>query len=208
MGNNHGGSFGDAFYCNKPTGSHDIFLGVSLAPDPPEPQYYLNVRLTNGDSYYTATGNSISASLTSVDQGVPALLSNAWPMKITDGSTVYGGLSAPVHVMFASGGIAFATTQVSGKPVLKVDMATGSISSLATEDTMAKILRSQSRWKKRFDIQSTVSYVGYAPNGTATSSSGWTIKKTTFDLSGNPIEETWTTENTAVWDNRASESYS
>jgi len=61
--------------------------------------------------------------------------------------------------------------------------------------------------KTEYDLSSpTVNYIGTAPSGTATSAASWTIKKITFDGSGNPIETTWTGGN-AVWNNRSSEVY-
>lgn len=61
--------------------------------------------------------------------------------------------------------------------------------------------------KTEYDVSSSsVNYIGTAPSGTATSAALWTIKKITFDVSGNPLETTWSS-NMAIWDNRASELY-
>lgn len=58
---------------------------------------------------------------------------------------------------------------------------------------------------QRFDIGETTIYVGYAPRGTATSSAAWKIKK--VDLTdGAPTATRWTAP-TAVWDDRATETY-
>lgn len=54
---------------------------------------------------------------------------------------------------------------------------------------------------------STINYIGTALSGTATSAAAWTIKKITFDSSGNPASVLWS-NNTAIWDNRGIESYS
>lgn len=62
------------------------------------------------------------------------------------------------------------------------------------------------RVQMRFDIQDTVIYVGRALPGVANSASSWTIKKVTL-VSGNPTVTQWT-GTTAIWDNRASETYS
>jgi hypothetical protein len=61
---------------------------------------------------------------------------------------------------------------------------------------------------KMYDIQTTVIYTGFAMTGTATSSVGWTIKRNLFDIDGNPTSEMWTADDAAVWDDRATESYS
>lgn len=60
--------------------------------------------------------------------------------------------------------------------------------------------------KQEYDIGATVIYVGYAPRGTATSAAAWTIKKTALDVTGNPTSTLWTSV-TAIWDNRATETY-
>ena len=61
--------------------------------------------------------------------------------------------------------------------------------------------------KTEYDVSSSsVNYIGTAPSGTATSAALWTIKKITFDVLGNPLETTWSS-NTAIWENRASEIY-
>jgi len=58
-----------------------------------------------------------------------------------------------------------------------------------------------------YDIQELIIYVGTAPQGSASNNSVWRIKKTTLDIDGNPISQT-TSSSTAIWDNRASETYS
>lgn len=61
--------------------------------------------------------------------------------------------------------------------------------------------------KTEYDLSSaTVNYIGTAPAGTATSAAAWTIKKILFDILGNPTETLWSS-NTAVWNNRTSETY-
>ena len=61
--------------------------------------------------------------------------------------------------------------------------------------------------QQRFEILPTVIYVGVAERGALSSDAMWTIKKIDFDGSGNPTLTRWTAT-TAVWDNRASETYS
>ncbi len=58
------------------------------------------------------------------------------------------------------------------------------------------------------DIQATVIYAGKANRGLATSTVGWTIQRTTLDAGGNPTTIQFTDEGTAIWDNRATETYS
>lgn len=71
----------------------------------------------------------------------------------------------------------------------------------------AQIGKSEGVQQKLYDISNSVSYVGYAPIGLSQESIGWTIKKTTFDSSGNPISETWTGVGMAKWTNRHFEIY-
>lgn len=59
---------------------------------------------------------------------------------------------------------------------------------------------------QRYDIQPTVIYVGYAAIGALDASAAWTIKRISF-TSGNPTSTKWTAETAAVWNNRASETY-
>lgn len=72
---------------------------------------FIAVRLSNGVDYYTASGGSFSGSISigQVDQGNPNLLSFAWPVKVTDGTNVFGTLSSPMHVLLASGGLGVGT---------------------------------------------------------------------------------------------------
>lgn len=76
-------------------------------------------------------GSAFSASITvpsNVNQGNPALLSNAWPVKWTDGTTVFGPISSPGAVVLVSGsnvvGTAAYPLVVSGSGVFQV---TGSL---------------------------------------------------------------------------------
>lgn len=57
----------------------------------------------------------------------------------------------------------------------------------------------------RYDVTDTTIYVGRATLGTATSASAWTIKRTIL-VAGNPTVTQWTSQ-TAVWDDRASATY-
>lgn len=87
----------------------------------------------------------------------------------------------------------------------------GYVYRLQTEATISNVVKidgSLSQVKTEYDISSsTVNYIGTAVSGTATSAAAWTIKKITFDASGNPLEILWS-NNTAIWDNRATTIYS
>ncbi len=63
------------------------------------------------------------------------------------------------------------------------------------------------RVKQLFDIQAAVMYVGRAALGSSAAAAAWTIKKVVLDGAGNPVSTTWTSM-TAVWDDRATETYS
>jgi hypothetical protein len=62
---------------------------------------------------------------------------------------------------------------------------------------------------KRFDIQSSVIYLGEAPPGTASSSPAWRIRRIALDAQGNPTSSLLAGSGSAtnVWDARASLSY-
>src|SRR5690606_22320371 len=60
--------------------------------------------------------------------------------------------------------------------------------------------------KVAYDIGESVIYIGTAELGTATSASAWLIKRITL-VDGTPVLTEWSA-GTAVWDNRASTSYS
>jgi hypothetical protein len=74
-------------------------------------------------------------------------------------------------------------------------------------DLDSKIGVSDGRQQKAYEFGSTVIYIGYSEFGTTTSGSGWTIKKVTLDALENPILETWTAVESAIWDNRTTEFY-
>lgn len=61
--------------------------------------------------------------------------------------------------------------------------------------------------KSLYDIGNTEIYIGTAAQGTASSAAAWLIKKVTLDLSGNPVSSLYSSD-TAIWDNRLTESYS
>lgn len=61
--------------------------------------------------------------------------------------------------------------------------------------------------KKRIDITASAVYIGYAAKGAADATRAWTIKKLVL-TSGSPVSVTWTAETAAVWDDRATETYS
>ena len=74
------------------------------------------------------------------------------------------------------------------------------------DDALASASLSYLTQIKKYDIQTTVMYIGSAKPGTATSSTGWTIKK--FTLSGgNVTGQQRTKVDAAVWDDRTTESY-
>lgn len=92
----------------------------------------------------------------------------------------------------------------------RLDVAVGASAlptGAATEASLEKLVRSEGRWKKRFDIEETVIYVGYAPNGTALADIGWTIKRINLDANGNPTSETWTGVGVAAWSDRLTATY-
>lgn len=60
--------------------------------------------------------------------------------------------------------------------------------------------------KQLFDIQSSVIYLGTAPQGSLVSDPVWLIKKTALDTDGSPLS-TLLSSNTAIWNNRTSETY-
>jgi hypothetical protein len=62
--------------------------------------------------------------------------------------------------------------------------------------------------KKRYDFQTLVIYVGWASSGNSEASTGWTIKRTTLDATGNPTVDQWTGVGIASWNNRVNETYS
>lgn len=97
----------DAFIDQKPSASYgEAGILAYLAPDPPNAETYINVRLSNGTGYYNAGGTTVSGgSALSADQGSPNLISAAWPVKVTDGTTVMGTTAAPFNVTFTSGGL-------------------------------------------------------------------------------------------------------
>lgn len=63
------------------------------------------------------------------------------------------------------------------------------------------------RMQARYDIGTSAIYVGTALKGVAAATAEWTIKKITLDASGNPTNVQWSDERAAVWDDRATETY-
>lgn len=61
---------------------------------------------------------------------------------------------------------------------------------------------------KRIDMGTTYDYIGYAELGALASDPVWTIKRITKNVDGDPESIEWTTEASAVWDDRATETYS
>jgi len=104
------------------SGSDAAIVPVSIQPQT-VPASYVTVRLTNGDSYYTAGGTSVSGgSVLTADQGSPNTIGNAWPVKITDGTNIYGSRTVPIHSLIASGGIGVGVSSVSSIGALRVDV--------------------------------------------------------------------------------------
>lgn len=64
------------------------------------------------------------------------------------------------------------------------------------------------RDQRRYDFTASAIYVGAAPAGAATSAASWTIKKIGLDAGGNPTYSQSTNIRSAVWNNRATETYS
>ena len=130
-----GGTFGQAFYAgaNRPSGSADLVLGVGVHNDPNDPTQFINIRLTDGSTFYTAGGALISgsASLT-FTQGAPNVLSQGWPVELTDGSNVLGTAAHPLQV---TGSISLASVStVTGSITLasvgSVTVVSGSITAI------------------------------------------------------------------------------
>jgi hypothetical protein len=66
--------------------------------------------------------------------------------------------------------------------------------------------RFDKRVQKAFDIQAAIIYVGVSPLATSLAGTGWTIQKITL-VAGNPTASNWTAVGTAIWNNRAAETY-
>jgi len=69
-----------------------------------------------------------------------------------------------------------------------------------------------SQWKTRiaYDASGNAEYVGEAKPGTATSATGWRIKKITYDASNNATQINWADSNTNmdnIWDSRTDYTY-
>lgn len=92
-----------------------------------------------------------------------------------------------------------------GAPVVRDDdPAPGDPAQVVVSRTLG--IGSDPAYQRRFDISDTVTYTGRAAHGVASSAPGWTIMRTTL-VAGVPTTETWTGVGTAVWDNRATETY-
>jgi hypothetical protein len=180
-----------AVYAKPSNASGSLGQLVYIAPDPANPEAFLNVRLTNGDGFYTAGGTTVSggAVLTS-DQGAPGLLSSAWPVKLSDGSSVVGVEATPLWVTGSIGLTSMMFTTISGSVQgLLVGGNPVSQNNTLPVQTFDPILQSA------YDMttSSTVIYVGQAIRGAAETEVVWNIKKTEFDASGNPLTLKWAT---------------
>ena len=78
--------------------------------------------------------------------------------------------------------------------------------SIVSKSIIDKITTKNIAQKQLYDIQSTIIYIGTAQQGSDTGDPVWIIKKITLDINGTPISTLFTDE-TAIWDNRASETY-
>lgn len=69
---------GEAYYTGSVPEGESLGIGVRLVPDADRPDKYLNIRLSNGTSFYTAGGTSVSGGgVLTADQGTPGLLAGA-----------------------------------------------------------------------------------------------------------------------------------
>lgn len=97
---------GEAYFTGSVELSSSLGIGVRPVPDENRPDRYLNIRLSNGTAFYTAGGTSVSGgAVLTADQGAPNLISAAWPIKITDGASVFGPVNFPFNVVLSSGGL-------------------------------------------------------------------------------------------------------
>ena len=103
---------GEAYFTGSVPSESEKPLGVAVRPTPDsDPTKYLNIRLSNGAAFYTAGGTSVSGgAVLTADQGAPNLLSSAWPVKWTDGTSVFGAISSPGSVQMVSGSDVVGTT--------------------------------------------------------------------------------------------------
>lgn len=198
------GYMADAFIDHKPSGSFgEAGLLTYLAPDPANPDVFINVRLTNGAGYYTAGGTTVSGGAAlSADQGSPGLLSSAWPVKITDGSAVIGVSSTP---MWVTGTVSLNQnrfTAISGSVYgLLVGGQAASLANPLPVTTLDPLLQSA------YDIGTAAIYSGQAARGVAQSAASWVIKKTALDASGNPVTIQWAGPG-VTWSDRIAHIYS
>lgn len=210
-------SVGEAYF----TGSvHSQSLGIAIRPVPQtDATQYLNIRLSNGDAFYTAGGTSVSGgSIMTADQGAPSLLSSAWPVKITDGSSILGTIDSPQHVILVSGSDVVGTqthpVYVSGTVLISnPQQTTTALSGSAVAVLIGGVQIAQNNpvpvqqldvpnLQYRYDIGTGTIYYGYAQRTLQTNESVWTIKKTVLDSSGNPTQALWSI--TGSWDSRIS----
>lgn len=75
------------------------------------------------------------------------------------------------------------------------------------DDAIAYAIINESFSQKKYDMQATVMYIGNAQSGVLSSEAKWTIKKFSMDADGNLTAQTTTRAYSAIWDNRASETY-
>ncbi len=98
-----GGQFGEAFYkgAGKPSGSDDLFLGVGVHSDRTDPTDYINIRLTDGNQFYSAGAINLSGGISfsgSNNQGPSGPISDPWKVILVSGSDVVGTDTNPIWV--------------------------------------------------------------------------------------------------------------
>lgn len=149
---------------------------------------------------------TISGLITGINPTIQFVMEEVIPI---DESTPTGlAISSPIISTTGAGSISLSMLN---SPVLVVSWIVGgtnpsfesvSVSTVAKTVTDQIASVSSAQIKTVYDLSSTtVNYVGTAPVGTATSDAAWTIKKITFDGSGNPTATLWSSS-TSIWDNR------
>jgi len=116
-------------------------------------------------------------------------------------SIIYDSLGNPIGVILD--GVTY-RLQVEAKLAAGTNTI-GKVNQGAPGDTAWPVNFAPAILKEVYDIGDTVIYVGSAVLGTLTSAAAWRIKRT-YLVGGNPTITQWTSS-TAVWDNRATETF-
>lgn len=69
------------------------------------------------------------------------------------------------------------------------------------DDVIAKVALEQINITK-YDVTNTYTYIGKASPGSTGSQAVWKIKRISFDINGNPVDEK-ISESNSIWDNRS-----